>query len=109
MMSSLMVDVAVASSLQTGARKQRASSPVNLRGCSGEEEDADGFSQGDMRALQTRVAQAREDALALPGPDATPEQVISQTLHLLVSRRASLQGRDLPLAAAGLVFRDVSR
>lgn len=69
--------------MQNGGKYQH-SSLVALRGSSGGAEDA--FSQGDMRTLRSRVAQAREDALVLPGPEATPEQVISQTLHLLVSR-----------------------
>mmetsp|Transcript_83416 Transcript_83416/g.135222 ORF Transcript_83416/g.135222 Transcript_83416/m.135222 type:complete len:248 (+) Transcript_83416:169-912(+) len=58
----------------------------------------DGFENNDMEMLRKRMAHAKEQATKLPGPNLTPEQVISETLKML----QQTENDDTPYCDAGV-------
>jgi len=79
------------------SRSYRTAAVIGLRGSSGssEEEESRGWVAQDMAVLRSRMSQAKEQSLSLPGPHLAPEEVITQTLK-------RLQNNDDPYTDSGV-------
>eukprot|EP00961_Rhodomonas_salina_P190476 2569920-Rhodomonas_salina.2 len=80
---------------QRSPQRRILPSVLTLRARDSEPDGSSAFDRADIDLLRKRMSKVKEDSIAIPGPELTPEEVITQTLK-------SLQNIDDPYFDAGV-------